>query len=144
MLIRVGDKSIVGGHHCDVQVDKVAEEWGLISADISLGEFLVPVRFDIPVCEHIAGIVLFGASNFDLLETPLWEVHVASAEVAAETGMSQTECSGKSAYLAVIPACSIGHNFNSPVIFVIADSHVTVARYFVIGLGKRSLNSVGV
>lgn len=142
LLIRVGYKGIVGGHHCNVQMDKVAEERRLVSADISLGEFLVPVRLDVPVCEHIAGVALLGASNFDLFKPPLWEIHIASTQVAAETGMSQTERSGKGTDLAVIPACGIGHNLNSPVVFVVADSHVTIARHFVVGLGNRGLNSM--
>lgn len=144
LLIRIGDKSIVGGHHRDVQVNKVAEERGFVSADISLWELLIPMGLDVPVCEHVAGVVLLDASDFNLLETPLWEIHVAGAEVTAETCMSQTECSGESADPATIPACGIGHNLNCPMVFVIANGHVTVARNFVISLSKRSLNSVGV
>lgn len=142
LLIRVRDKSIVGGHHRDVQVDKVSEERGLVSADISLRELLVPVRLDVPVCEHVTGVVLLDTSDFDLLETPLWEIYVAGAEIAAETGMFQTECSGESAEPAVIPACGVGHNLNGPVVFVIADGHVTIARHLVVGFGKGSLNRV--
>lgn len=123
-------------------MDKVAEKRGLVSADISLGELLIPVGLDVPVCEHIAGVALLGTSNFDLFKPPLWEIHVASTQVAAETGMSQTERSGKGTDLAVIPACGIGYNLNSPVVFVVADGHVTVTRHFIVGLGKRSLNSM--
>lgn len=144
LLIRIGDKCVVGGHHRDVQVNKVAEEWGLVGADISLREFLIPMGLNVPVCEHVAGVVLLDASDFNLLETPLWEIHVAGAEVTAETCMSQTECSGEGADPAAIPACGIRHNLNCPMVFVIADGHVTVARHLVVSLSKRCLNSVGV
>lgn len=144
LLIRVRDERVVGGHHGNVQVDKVAEERGLVGANVGRGELVVPVRFDVPVGEYVARVILLGTGDFNLLETPLWEVHITGAEVAAETGVSQTECGGKCAELAVVLAGSIGENLDGPVVFVIANGHVSIARHFVVCLCDRSLDDVGV
>lgn len=37
------------------------------------------MSFDVPVSVGIAGVVLLGASNLDLLETPLRKVDIASS-----------------------------------------------------------------
>lgn len=127
LLIGVRNKGVVGGHHSHVQMHKVAEERRLVGADISLGEFIVPVRFDVPVREYVPGVVLFSASNFNLLETPLREVHVTGTEIATETSMSQAECGCKGPELAVVFVCGVTDNLDGPVVFFITDGHVTVA-----------------
>jgi hypothetical protein len=49
------------------------------------------MAFNVPVSVDIAGIVLLDASHLNLLETPLGQVDIASAEIAAEVGMSESE-----------------------------------------------------
>ena len=62
----------------------------------------VPVALNIPVGEDIPRLVLLDTSRFNLLETPLRQVDVASAEVAVEVDVSETEGGSQSADLGVI------------------------------------------
>jgi hypothetical protein len=79
LLIRVRNQSVVGCHHGNVQVDEVMEEGRLVNASLSRRKLVVPMSFDVPVSVGIAGVVLLGASNLNLLETPLRKVDVASS-----------------------------------------------------------------
>ena len=61
---------------------------------VSLGEglrALVPVRLDIPVCIDVSGFVFFNTCDFDLLETPLWEIDVAGAKITAKRRVLEPE-----------------------------------------------------
>lgn len=40
LLVRVGDQSVVGGHHSDVQVDEVMEEWGLVNTSLGGRDYI--------------------------------------------------------------------------------------------------------
>lgn len=105
---------------------------------------LVGVRLDIPVSVHIARLVLLDTSGFNLLETPLRQVDITSPEVTTHGWVAQSECSGQSADLGTITGCRIVNDFDLPVILVIANSDVAVARNLVVGLGNRGSDSVGV
>jgi hypothetical protein len=86
----------------------------------------------------VTRLVLLGAGNLNLLETPLRKVDVASAEVAAENLVLKTERCSEGTKLAVVAGGSVADNLDLPVILGIADSHVTVARNFFIALGDGS------
>ena len=49
---------------------------------------VVPVAFNVPVCEHVPWLVLLNAGNFDLLETPLRQIHISCSEVAPKVYVS--------------------------------------------------------
>jgi hypothetical protein len=93
---------------------------------------VVPVSLNVPVGVSIAGVVVLGAGNLNLLETPLREVRVASSQVAAHDLVLETEGGCKSAELAVITGGSISHNLDLPVILVVTNSQVTIARNFLL------------
>lgn len=40
LLIRVGNQSVVGSHHSDVQVDEVVEEWGLVNTSLGGRDYM--------------------------------------------------------------------------------------------------------
>jgi hypothetical protein len=105
---------------------------------------LVPVSLDVPVGVRVTGVVLLRAGNFDLLETPLRQVLVTSTEVAAKSLVLKTESSSKGSDSAAIARCGVTHNLNLPVILVVANSNVAVARNLLIRLGHRGGNIVGV
>lgn len=53
--------------------------------------FFIPVRLNIPMGVDIAGLVLFGASNFYLLEAPLGEINIASPKITAKNCVFQSK-----------------------------------------------------
>lgn len=95
LFVGIGDESIVGGHHRDVEVEEVPEERRSVGARIACGDWkwsvvvlgrtessltlLVPVGLHVPMGINIAGSILLGTGDLNLLETPLWEVDVSSA-----------------------------------------------------------------
>lgn len=64
---------------------------------------LVPVTLNIPVSVDVTGLVLLGASDFNLLETPLRQIDITGAKIAAEVSVTQAERSGQCAQLGVVP-----------------------------------------
>lgn len=89
-------------------------------------------------------LVLLGAGNFDLLETPLWEVDVASPQVAAQNLVLQSERRSKRPDIAVVTGSSVINDLDLPVVLVIADSQIAIARYLLVGLRHRGRDLVGV
>lgn len=87
---------------------------------------VVPVGLNVPVSVGIARVVVLGAGNFDLLETPLGKVGIASSEVAAQDLMLQSESSSKSSDAASVTRGSVTNDLNLPVILLITDSQVAV------------------
>lgn len=53
--------------------------------------FFIPVRLNIPMGVDISRLVLFGASNFYLLEAPLGEVNIASPKITAKNCVFQSK-----------------------------------------------------
>jgi hypothetical protein len=97
------------------------------------------VRLDVPVSVDITRLVLLDTGSLDLLETPLRQVDVASAKVAAKIDVPQAEGGGQSAELGVVPGrVGIVDYFDLPVILGVSNSKVAVARHFPVGLGDRS------
>lgn len=144
LLVGIGNQGVVGGHHGDVQVDEVVEKRRLVDTGVAWGELVVGVSLHVPVSVGIAGVVVLGAGNFNLLETPLRQVPVGSSEVAAENRVLETESGGQSADSASIARGGVAKNFNLPVVLVVTNSQVTVARNFLVGLGHRGSDFVGV
>ena len=105
---------------------------------------VVPVSLNVPVGVSVTGVVLLGASNLNLLETPLRKVDVASSEVAAKDLVLETESSGKSPDLATVARSRITNNLNLPVVLVVTNSQVTVAGNFLVASGDRGSDIVRV
>jgi len=84
------------------------------------------VRFDVPVCVYVSRLVLLDAGNFDLLEAPLRQVDVSSTQIAAESGMLKPERGGQSPDLGSVSRSSVVHNFDGPVIFLVANCGVPI------------------
>jgi hypothetical protein len=101
----------------------------------SLLTLVIPVSLNVPVGVGVTRVVLLGASNLNLLETPLRKVDVASPEVAAKDLVLETESSGESPDLAAVARSRITNNLNLPVVLVITNSQVTVAGNFLVASG---------
>jgi hypothetical protein len=95
LLVRVGNKCVVGSHHGNVQVDEVLEEGGLVVTWVTGRKTLVNMALDVPVSVHIARVVGLDASSLNLLEAPLRQIDIAGAEVAIEVHMFQADRSGE-------------------------------------------------
>ncbi len=91
----------------------------------------------------ILRLILFNAGDFDLLETPLREIDVAGAEVAAQRGVFEAEGGGQGADFGVVPRCSVVDDFDRPVVFLVAHCCVAVTGDFVIAFGNRGGRNVG-
>lgn len=105
---------------------------------------LIPVGFHVPVSVDISGVVLRDASSLNLLETPLWQVDVAGAKIAAHGGVLQSECCGQGPDLGLVAAANVLDNLNGPVILVITDSGISITRHFLVRLGDGGGDLVGV
>lgn len=84
------------------------------------------MSLNVPVGVSVARVVLLGASNLDLLETPLRQVHVTGSEVATKNLMLKTEGSGESANLATVTRSRVADDLNLPVVLLVTNSQVTV------------------
>lgn len=127
LLIRIGHERVIRRHHRDVEMDEVAQERRPVAARVAGGEFLVPVRLDVPVRVRVARVVVLGAGHFDLLEAPLRQVPVAGAQVAAEVRVLEAEGCGQRADLAVVARGGVVDDFDLPVVLGVADGRVAVA-----------------
>jgi hypothetical protein len=102
------------------------------------------VRLDVPVGVDIARPVLLDASGFNLLETPLRQVDIASAKVTSKLSVFQAERSDQSPDLGIVPGRSIIDNLDLPVVLGVTDCEVAVAGHFPVSLGDRSSDLVRV
>lgn len=87
---------------------------------------LIRVGFNVPLCVGITRVVLLGTRDLNLLETPLRQVSVGALQVTAKNLVLETKRSGKGANPATVTRSHIPDNLNLPVIFLIADSQVTI------------------
>ena len=95
----------------------------------------ITVTFDVPVRVRVFGVVLLVTADLNLLETPLRQNSVRSAEVASKVLVAETQTGGKRVNLRWHRTLlDIVYDFNDPVVLVITDSRVTVARDFVVQL----------
>lgn len=164
LLVRIGNQSIVGGHHCDIEMNEIVDERRLVLAglrrrhcvNVSMSyhsrtiisarklTLLVPVSFHVPVCVGIARIVVLGASHLDLTETPLRQVDVASTEIAPHHLVLQAESSSQGAESALVLGRNVPHNLNLPVVLIITHSQVAIRRDLLVGLRNWGGNIVTV
>jgi hypothetical protein len=98
------------------------------------------MTFNVPVSIDIAGLVLLGTRDFDLFETPLRQIRVASAEIAAKISVLQPESRSKRANLRIVPGRSITDNFDNPVVLSISHGGISVTGNFPVTLCNWSSN----
>lgn len=84
------------------------------------------MALNVPMSILVTWLIFFGASNLDLLETPLWQIHVASTEITSQIRVLQSNGTGQSTNLAPISVGSIVDNFNDPVVLAVTNSSVTI------------------
>ena len=97
---------------------------------------IIPVCLDVPVSVNVLGIVGLVTCDFNLLETPLRQVDIASAKIAAKNCVLQSKSSGQSSDLGLVTGTNITDDLHSPVIFLVTNSGVAITRNFSIGLGN--------
>ena len=85
------------------------------------------MRLHVPMSKDISWFVLLDAGGFDLLESPLREIHIACSEIAVHVDMFQAESGRQSAYFGVVARSSIIDNLYFPVIFCVPDCRVAIA-----------------
>jgi hypothetical protein len=54
------------------------------------------VSLHVPVGEGILGVVGLGASDLNLLETPLRKVDIAGTQITSKRSVAKSECGGQS------------------------------------------------
>lgn len=96
------------------------------------------------MCIGIPGVIVLGASDLNLLETPLGQVGVAGSQIATKRYVLETERRCESANSATVSRSSIANDFNLPVILVVTNSQVTVGRHLVVLLPHGGSDRVGV
>lgn len=84
------------------------------------------MAFDVPVSKNIPRVILFGASNLNLLEAPLRQIDISGSEVAAQGSVSQSESSSEGSEFAVVSSGGITHNLNSPVVLFVTNCQISV------------------
>jgi len=97
LLIGFRHKGVVGRHHGNVKVDEVPQKGGSEGLFVGLGKYRINVRFNVPMSESVARLVLISTSNLNLMEPPLWEIDISSAEIAPKNLVSQSEGGRKGA-----------------------------------------------
>jgi hypothetical protein len=104
---------------------------------------VVDMSFDIPMSIRITRVVVLGASHLNLLETPLRQVDITGTEIATQYFMLETEGGCQGSDSASVTRGGVSDNFDLPVIFLVANGKITVARHFTITLGHGSRHFVG-
>lgn len=138
MLVRIRNQGVVGSHHGNVEVNEVMDERRLVLAGVSRRQLLVHVGLDVPVRVSVTGVVVLGASNLDLPETPLGQVDVTGAQVTPKDLVFQTESGGQSPDSASVFGGNVSHNLYLPVVLIITNSEVTIRGDLLVSLGDRS------
>ena len=100
--------------------------------------------FDVPVRVHVTRAGLLYTSRLDLLEAPLWEVDRSSSEITPKLHMSESECRGQSSDTGAVGRGGIADHLDLPVVLLVTNGSVAVARYFPVSLGNWGGNSVRV
>ena len=147
LLVGVRHERVVRGGHRDVEVPEVAEERRAVELHLARGQALVPVRLDVPVRVDVARVVLLVARHLDLLEAPLRQHRVRRAQVASGGLMPKPEARGQGVdplVLVLGAAVDVIDNLNHPVVLVVADCGVAIARHFVVELRHRRRDRVRV
>jgi hypothetical protein len=85
----------------------------------------------------IVRVVLLVAAHFDLLESPFGQTLVCSTEVTPQHGMTQAQSCRERVYpfeLVATPAVKVINDFDQPVIVVVTNRSISVARDLVVQL----------
>jgi hypothetical protein len=98
------------------------------------------VTLDVPVSVDIARSILLDTGSLNLLETPLWQIDVTSAEITTQILVLQTERRSKRANFGVVPRGGISNDFNNPMIFSVTDGSIAVAGDFPVGFRDGSID----
>ena len=142
LLIRIGDQGVVGGHHGNIEMNEILEEWRPVVPWVTGRELLINVAFNIPVRVHVTGMVCLDASSFDLLETPLRQIDVAGAKVAAKIHVLEPQSSSERSDLRAVVRGRVTDDLHLPVVLCVSNSGVAVAGNFPVGLGHRGSDRV--
>ena len=111
-------------------------KWELLTA-------IVDVCLNVPVRIDIVWIVLLVTADFNLLETPLWEIDICRSKITTQSFMSEAKpCSQRMNTVNIILSASfqVVNNFNLPVIMEISDSRISITRNLVMKFSNRSRN----
>lgn len=95
----------------------------------------------------VSRVVLLVASDFDLLEPPLRQDRVRSPQVAAQHFVAETHAGRQRMdvlHFLLLALLQIIDHLNNPVILVVTDGLVSVTGNFVVELGDRCRDGVGV
>ena len=142
LLVGVRHQGIVGSHHGDIQMNEVLEERRLVVARVASRELLVDVALDIPVGVDIARVVGLDAGSLNLLETPLRQIDVAGAKVAAKIHVLEPQSSSERSDLRAVVRGRVTDDLHLPVVLCVSNSGVAVAGNFPVGLGHRGSDRV--
>ena len=88
------------------------------------------MTFNVPVSVSILRIILFRASNFNLLETPLREIDIVRFEITAKRSMTKSEGGQERSDPIAVFREEIFNDFNGPMILFISNCQISVARDF--------------
>lgn len=84
------------------------------------------MSLDIPVSVNILGVVGLITGDLNLLETPLWQVDIASTEIAAKNSVFKSEGCSQGSDLSAITRSNVTDDLHSPVILLVANGSVSV------------------
>jgi len=96
---------------------------------------VVPVALDVPMRVGVFRVVLLVAAHFDLLESPLGQALGRSAEVAPRYVMTEAQPSRERMYpleALTTPAANVIDDLDIPVIILVTNRDVSVARHLVV------------
>ena len=96
------------------------------------------MALNVPVGVNIIRVILLVAADFDLLETPLGKHSVRRAEVAARVLVAEAQPRRQRVDLLILvlaPTVDVVHDLDDPIVLVVADRRVAVARDFIVQLG---------
>lgn len=106
---------------------------------------VIPMAFYVPVRMGIIRVVLGCTTDFNLLESPLWQYRVPSPKITALVLMLEPETCRQRMDLIDVrfrPSLDIIHHFHNPVVLVITDSSISIASYFMAKLRNRGWNGM--
>ena len=101
---------------------------------------MVPVALNVPVRMRVLRVVLLITADLDLLETPLRQDCVRSTKIATKRLVTETHASRERVHaVGLRPRFKVINDFDNPVVLLVADGRVAIARDFVVQLrdGRR-------
>ena len=97
------------------------------------------MALDVPEGMDVRRVVLLLAADLNLLETPLREHSVRRAEITARGPVAEAQAGRErvDALVLVLGATvDVVDDLYDPIVLVVADGRVTVARHFIVELGN--------